>query len=281
MPRRQTPATRRPLDLNRLSLNQATTEPYTLAEAAAACAQAGIGWFAPWRHKIAATGLAESARILKNYGLRVSSLCRGGMFPAPTRDERAARIEDNRRAIAEAAALETDVLVLVCGPPNGCPLDEARQMVEDGIAALIPYAEQHGVRLAIEPLHPMFAADRSVIVSLGQANDIVQRLGSPWVGVVIDVYHVWWDPYLDREIARARGHIFGFHVNDWVVPMADTVTSRGLMGEGCIDIPRIREAVEAAGYHGPIEVEVMNRDLWQKGCREIVEMVKNAYMLHT
>jgi sugar phosphate isomerase/epimerase len=221
----------------RLSLNQATVQSWSVKEAVDGCARAGIPWIGLWREKVAEQGLAESARLARDAGLRVSSLCRGGFFPAPSAAERRARIDDNARALDEAAELGTDVLVLVCGglPAGSRDLDGARQMVEDGIAALVPHAQARGVRLAIEPLHPMFAADRSVIATLGLANDIAQRLGSAHVGVVIDVYHVWWDPTVEAEIARAAPHTLGFHVNDWIVPLPDVLRGRGMMGDGCID----------------------------------------------
>ncbi len=193
-------------DLGRLSLNQMTTEPWDVRAAVEGCARAGIPYIGLWRHKVAETGLHASARIVRDAGLKVSSLCRGGMFPAATAAERRDRIDDNRRAIDECVALGTDTLVLVCGPAPGRDIDAAREMVADGIEQLIPYAADQGVRLAIEPLHPMFAVDRSVIVTLGQANDFVERFASPQVGVIVDVYHVWWDPHgvpRDRTSAGA------------------------------------------------------------------------------
>jgi sugar phosphate isomerase/epimerase len=204
------------------------------------------------------------------------------MFPADTAAERQSRIDDNRRAIDEAVALGTDTLVLVCGGlPNGSrDIAAARTMVEDGIAAIIPYATECGIKLGIEPLHPMFAADRSVINTLGQANDIVTRLKSPQVGVVIDVYHVWWDPALYDEIARAAGHTWAFHISDWIVPTPDILLGRGLPGDGVIDIRRIRAAVEAAGYNGVIEVEVFNRTVWDTPGDEVLAKMCKGYLEH-
>src|SRR3712207_4944745 len=194
-------------DLARLSLNQMTTERWSVRQAVEGCARAGIPGIGLWRHKVAETGLRESARLVRDAGLRVSSLCRGGMFPAATAAERRERIDDNRRAIDEAAELGTDVLVLVCGPAPDRDIDAARMMVEEGVAELVPYARERGVRLGIEPLHPMFAAERSVIVTLGQANSLAERFPVQQVGVVIDVYHVWWDPEVYRQIDRAGGRI--------------------------------------------------------------------------
>jgi sugar phosphate isomerase/epimerase len=268
------------MDLSRLSLNQITCDHNSLEELAAACQQQSIPWIAPWRHKIQETGVPRSAQIIRDAGLRVSSLCRGGYFPAATQAEREARLDDNRRAIDEAAVLGTDVLVLVCGPAPDRDIDAARRMVEDGIERLIPYAEQAGVKLGIEPLHPAFAADRSVVVSLGQANDLAERIGSKQVGVVIDVYHVWWDPEVYKEIDRAAGNVLGFHVNDWSTGGGDPFVSRTMMGDGVIEINRMRKAVEAAGYHGPIEVEIINEKIWSKPYRETLELTKTRFIEH-
>jgi sugar phosphate isomerase/epimerase len=267
-------------DLARLSLNGATVPSWSVAEAVDGCARAGVPWIGLWRDKVAEQGLLESARLARDAGVRVSSLCRGGFFPAPTAAERQARIDDNARALDEAAALGTDVLVLVCGglPVGSRDLVGARQMVEAGIAALVPHAAERGVRLAIEPLHPMFAADRSVISTLGQANDIALRIGSPHVGVVIDVYHVWWDPDVDAQIERAAPHTLGFHVDDWIVPLPDLLRGRGMMGDGCIDLRRLRRAVDAAGYSGPIEVEIFNDTIWGMPGDDVLALVKQRYL---
>lgn len=264
------------MELSRLSLNQMTTEGWSVREAAEGCAAHGIPWIGLWRHKVAQTGLVESARIVRECGLRVSSLCRGGMFPAVTVAERAARVDDNLRAIDEAAALGTDVLVLVCGGLDGQDLESARRAVEEGIERIIPHAQACGIRLGIEPLHPVFAADRSVVATLAQANDMAERLGAQ-VGVVIDVYHVWWDPALFREIERARGRILGFHVNDWGLPIHDPLMSRAMMGDGVIEIGRMRQAVETEGYSGPIEVEIFNRAIWDTPGEQVLELMKARF----
>jgi sugar phosphate isomerase/epimerase len=267
-------------DLARLSLNQKTTNFWDVREAAEGCARAGIPWIGLWRDKVAEAGLKESARIVRDAGLGVSSLCRGGMFPAATKAERAARIDDNRRAVDEAATLGTDVLVLVCGAAADRDIDAARGMIEEGIERVLSYAEEAGIRLGIEPLHPAFAADRSAIVTLGEANDIVERLDSPQVGVVIDVYHVWWDPVLYREIERARGHILGFHVDDWLRGGGDPLMSRGMMGDGVVELRRMREAVEAAGYAGPIEVEIFNEEVWAMPEDDVLKLIGDRYLEH-
>jgi sugar phosphate isomerase/epimerase len=249
-------------------------------EAAEGCVRAGIPAIGLWRDKVWEAGLAESARIVRDCGLTVSSLCRGGMFPAPTEAERRSRIDDNRRAIDEAALLGTDTLVLVCGAsPNG-DIDAARGMIEDGIAQIIPHAAANGIKLGIEPLHPMFAAERSAIVSLREANDLVERLDSPNLGVVIDVYHVWWAHDLYEQIARASGRIVGFHVNDWLVPTPHMLLGRGIMGDGVIDIRRIRHAVEGAGYAGLIEVEIFNQAIWDAPGDDTLALMTERYLQH-
>jgi sugar phosphate isomerase/epimerase len=248
----------------RLSLNQITTNRWTVAEAAEGCARAGIGWIGLWRDKVAeAGGASAAAAAVRAAGLHVSSLCRGGFFPAADDAGRRAAIEENRRAIEDAAALGTDVLVLVCGglPEGSRDLVAARGMVADGIAAVLDDAAACGVRLGIEPLHPMFCADRSVITTLGEANDLASAFPEERVGVIVDTYHVWWDPYVEREIARAR--ILGFHIDDWVLPLPEgALLGRGLPGEGHADLPRLYRAVSEAGHSGPVEVEVLSERVW-------------------
>ena len=269
-----------PPDPSRLSLNQKTTNNWGVREVAEGCARAGIGFVGLWRDKVSETGLSESARVVRDAGLRVSSLCRGGMFPAVDAAERRVRLEDNRRAVDEAAALGTDVLVLVCGPAPERDLEAARVMVEDGISELAPYAAEMRVKLAIEPFHPVLMQERSVIVTLAQALDIAERFESERVGVVVDAYHVWWDPELYPQIARASGRIFGFHANDWLPPKRELLLSRAMMGDGPIEIRRIREAVDAAGYAGPIEVEIFNQDIWNAPGDEVLDLTKERYLQH-
>src|SRR5436305_13859994 len=234
--------------IDRLSLNQITTQEWSGREAADGLVRAGIPFIGLWRDKVAETGLHESARIVHDAGLSVSSLCRGGWFSAATAAERQARLDDNRRALDEAAELGTDVLVLVCGPAVDRDIGAARAYVEEAIAQLIPYAAERGVKLGIEPLHPMYAGDRSVITLLSEALDLVERFATPHVGVVIDTYHVWWDPYLFQQIRRASGHILAYHVCDWLVPTPHMLLGRGMIGDGVIDLRPIRAAVEQASY---------------------------------
>jgi sugar phosphate isomerase/epimerase len=266
------------LELSRLSLNQITIDQCSLPEAIAACERAGLTVIGPWRHKVAEIGVEDAARRIREAGMRVSSLCRGGFFPAADAAGTRAADEDNKRAVEEAAILGTDVLVLVCGPPVGRDLDGARAQILAGIERLVPHAERHGVRLAIEPLHPMMISERSAIVTLGEANDLAERFDPLRVGVVVDAYHVWWDPRLYEEIARAGRRILGYHVADWLVPTTDRLAGRGMMGEGVIELKRIRAAVEAAGYDGPIEVEVINREAWQRTGDDVVAEACDAFL---
>jgi sugar phosphate isomerase/epimerase len=235
------------IDPGRLSLNLMTVDHWSLAEAVERCAAAGITTVAPWRHQY--EHATAAARTISAAGLRVSSLCRGGFFTAAGADE------DNRRAVEEAAALGAPVLVLVCGPPVDRDLAAARATIAAGIERLLPYAAEHGVRLGIEPLHPMMIGERSAIASLGEAVELARRLG---VGVIVDAYHVFWDPQLEPLLAGATGLIAGYHVSDWLVPTTDLLAGRGLMGDGIVDLPRLRGLVEATGYDGPVEVEVIN-----------------------
>jgi sugar phosphate isomerase/epimerase len=267
--------------LERLSLNQKTTDAWTLPEAVAGCVRAEIPWISCWRDKIQETGIEESGRIIREAGLKVSSLCRGGMFPGTTAEQRAANIEDNKRAIDEAATIGADLLIMVCGGLSGVKqIDDARDMVRDGIEALIPYAEEHGVRIGIEPLHPAFAAERSVITLLREANDLAEHFNSPQVGVVIDIYHVWWDPFVYDEIKRAGPYTLGFHVNDWIVPNVNPLLCRGMMGDGVVDNRRLRQAVDAAGFTGPIEVEIFNLDIWARDPDEVLAEMKQRFIEH-
>lgn len=264
--------------LSRLSLNQITTNNWNVREAVEGCRHANIGAIGLWREKVREYGLSESRRIVEESGLHVSSLCRGGWFPASTQAERQVRIDDNRRALEEAATLGTDVLVLVCGPAPDRDLVAARQMVEDALAALLPDAQSCGVKLAIEPLHPMFAADRSVIVTLAEANRMVEYFQSDAIGVIIDVYHVWWDADVITQIRRAAGHILGFHISDWPVPLPDILMGRAMMGDGVIDLRSLRMAVDASGYTGMIEVEIFNQAIWQRPGDEILALMKRRYL---
>jgi len=251
-----------------LSINLATVRPqYSVAQAVDACLALGITAIAPWRDQIQAIGVKEAASIIRSNKIRVTCLCRGGMFPAADKTGLAAAIEDNKRAIDEAVAIQADCLVLVVGglPKGSRDLPAAREMVADGLAAILPYARERSLPLAIEPLHPMYAADRACINTLEQALDVCDLLGEG-IGVAIDVYHVWWDPNLYKQIARAGagGRILAHHICDWLVPTRDLLLDRGMMGDGVIDLKSIRAAIEKAGYRGPQEVEIFSSENWWK-----------------
>jgi len=257
-----------PPSLERCAVHTLTNKPWSLAECLEHYATAGIGGISIWRNVFApekgGIGLDEAVRLVKASGLAVPALVRGGFFPASNEAKRSASIDHNRRCVDEAAALGAEMVVLVVGAVPGMPLAEARQQVRDGIAALLPHAEAAGVRLAIEPLHPMYAADKSCINRIAEAREICEALNHPAVGIAVDVYHVWFDPDLEREIQLAgeQNTLFAFHVCDWRPDTRHLLTDRGLMGDGCIDVPRIRGLVEAAGFRGFIEVEVFSEHYW-------------------
>ena len=265
-------------DAGRLSFNQATAERASLPDVIDACARHDVPYISIWRHKLAETGVDATARLLRDAGLRVSSICRGGMFPALTPAERAERLDDNKRAIDDAAALGAEVLVLVCGAAPSGDIAGARLMVAEGIDAIVPHATGAGVRLGIEPLHPAFAAERSCITTLREARLLAAPYESATVGVVVDVYHVWWDPQRTEEIALLGDRVAGYHVNDWLVPAGNVLMNRGMMGEGVIELRRIRGEVERAGYHGPIEVEIFNERIWSMPLGELVEWTKAQFL---
>lgn len=252
----------------KLSLNTATVKKATLETAARLCAENGITGIGPWRDVVQACGGARASRTLLNgYALEVTSLCRGGFFTVPDGEARHAALDDNRAALQEAADLGTRELVLVVGglPDGSRDLIAARRNVADALEQLAPYAASLGVRLAIEPLHPMFCADRAVVSTLGQALDLAAPFDPGVVGVVVDTYHVWWDPDLYAQIARAgrEGRISAYQMCDWVTPLpADVLLGRGHVGDGHIDFAPITQAVLAAGYEGHAEVEIFNQAVW-------------------
>jgi len=271
-------------DPSLLSLNAATVRAqWTLPQIIDGCARHGIRGIAPWRDQVAATGLGDAAKRIRDAGLTVTGLCRGGMFPAEDRAGRRAALDDNRRAVDEACALGARCLVLVVG---GLPKDRtgtivsrdligAREMVRDGLGELLEHAQAAGMPLAIEPLHPMYAADRACVNTLAHANALCDELcpkGSDGLGVAVDVYHVWWDPELAAGIARAGAadRLFAYHICDWLVPTTDLLNDRGMMGDGVVDLPRIRAWMEAAGYRGMHEVEIFSTQTWWKRDPDVV-----------
>ncbi|MBN2024011.1 MAG: sugar phosphate isomerase/epimerase [Pirellulales bacterium] len=269
-------------DFSRLCLHTITTKPWSVEEATRHYAAAGIRGMTVWRQWLAGRDPAAVGQAVREAGMDVVSLCRGGFFPAVDAAGRQAAIDDNRRAIDEAAALGAPLVVLVCGAVPEQPLAESRRQIRDGIAAVVDHAAAAGVRLAVEPLHPMYADARSAINTLAQANDLCDELASPWVGVAVDVYHLWWDPELETQIGRCgrAERLWAFHVCDWRTPTEDFLNDRGLMGEGCIDIPRIRGWVEAAGFRGAIEVEIFSHRYWAMDQHAFLDEIKRAYLRH-
>lgn len=266
--------------LAKLSLNQRTTESWSVREAVEGCVRAGIPAIGLWREPVAEIGVAAAAKLVADAGLRVSSLCRGGFLTTDGEAGRAA-LEDNRRAIDEAAGVGTDCLVMVVGglPPGSRDLIGARQRVADALAELAPYAGERGVRLALEPLHPMYCADRAVLSTLGQALDLAEPFPVAQVGVVVDTFHIWWDPDVWRQIARAGDRIASFQVCDFLTPLpADVLLGRGMMGDGHIDFPPFRRAVEDAGYTGDTEVEIFNAEVWATDPDEVLATMKDRYL---
>lgn len=265
---------------SKLCVHTQTNKPWTIEECITQYAAAGISAISIWRHLLEGKDLSEIKELLIKNEMEVVALVRGGFFPSVDDKQRALALEDNRLAMEQAAALGAPQVVLVCGADPNQSLKVSRQQIKEGIIALLPQAERLGVKLSIEPLHPMYAGDKSAISSLGQANDLCEEIDSPWVGVAIDVYHVWWDDQLEKEIYRCgkSDNIFAFHVCDWRVPTTDFLTDRGLMGDGCIPVKQIREWVEKAGFDGYNEVEVFSERLWAQDQKLYLEDIKKAYL---
>lgn len=272
------------LSINTATVRKSRGQDLPLPEIIEACARRGIRAISPWRDQVAAAGLANVSKLVRTYGLELSGYCRGGMFPAVDADGLQAARDDNRRAVDEAAELNAKCLVLVVGGLPGAlqgraahkDIAGARAQVRDGIAQLLDYARAARMPLAIEPLHPMYAADRACINTMEQALNLCDELDpsrSGALGVALDVYHVWWDPKLEQQIARAgRQRLLAFHVCDWLTPTTDLLNDRGMMGDGVIDIPRIRGWVEAQGFEGYSEVEIFSTgNWWQRPHDEVLD----------
>ncbi|MET8905215.1 sugar phosphate isomerase/epimerase family protein [Streptomyces sp. NPDC004538] len=262
-----------------------TVKQLTLPELTTACRDLGIGNVGLWREPVQAYGVEAAAKLVRDAGLTVTTLCRGGFLTAVDPEARAAALADNRRAVDEAAALGTDTLVLVSGglPAGHKDLRAARERIADALTELAPYAEQHGVRLAIEPLHPMYASDRCVVSTLAQALDLAERFPAHQVGVTVDTYHVWWDDRAPEQIARAGagGRIHTFQLADWTTPLPEGVLNgRGQIGDGAIDMREWKGYVEAAGYTGAIEVELFNEALWARDGREVLAETAERFAAH-
>jgi sugar phosphate isomerase/epimerase len=271
-----------PSPFSRLSLNSATTKKWTLAEVVDGCVRAGVPAIGPWRDRIEEVGLDKAAKLIRDAGLRVSSLCRGGFLTAADAEGQAAALADNRAAILEAAALDTRDLFLVVGglAPGEKDVVAARRRVADRLADLVPFAAGNGIRLVLEPLHPMYAADRALISTLGQSLDLAAPFDAQTVGVAVDTFHVWWDPDLKAQIERAgrEGRLASYQVCDFNMPIAaDPLLSRGYMGDGVIDFATITTWVREAGYTGDIEVEIFNQEIWDADGDTVIETVKARY----
>jgi sugar phosphate isomerase/epimerase len=271
--------------LERFSINQMTVKQLSLPELVEACVELGVPGVGLWREPVRAHGVEAAAKLVRDAGLTVTTLCRGGFLTATDPAERSAALADNRRAVDEAAALGTDTLVLVSGglPAGSKDLHGARERIADALAELGPYARSHGVRLALEPLHPMYAADRCVVSTLAQALDLAERFPAHQVGVTVDTYHIWWDDRAPEQIARAgaAGRIHTFQLADWTTPLPEGVLNgRGQIGDGAIDMREGKGYVEAAGYTGAIEVELFNDGLWARNGREVLAETAARFVEH-
>ncbi|PIF05950.1 MAG: xylose isomerase [Draconibacterium sp.] len=270
-------------DFSKLCVHTLTTKPWNLRECVENYSNAGIFGISIWRNVLENQKLSEAKVMLSDFGMNVVSLVRGGFFASADNKRRQVAIDDNLLAIEQAAAIGAPLLVLVCGADGRQSLNQSKEHIREGITRILPEAKAAGVKLAIEPLHPMYAADRSAINTLKQANDMAESFDSEYVGVVVDVYHLWWDEHLGQEIKRCgnNGNLLAFHVCDWNVPTIDFLNDRGLMGDGCINIPQIRQWVEETGFNGYNEVEVFSEKYWAMDQKTYLERIKKAYLEKT
>lgn len=269
-------------DLSRLCIHTITTKPWSLVEAIDAYVRAGVTGITVWRDVGQQEGPKTAGKLIRKAGLEIVSYCRGGFFPAKDAQKRQAAIKDNLEMLEEAAEMEAPMIVLVCGAEPTQPLKVSREHIQAGIEAILPRAEQLGVKLAIEPLHPMYADTRSAINTLRQANEMAEAIKSPFVGVAVDVYHLWWDPELEHQIKRCgeNANLFAFHICDWCVPTNDMLLDRGIMGEGCINNRQIRTWVEETGFEGFFEVEIFSNRYWKMDQGQFLDQIVEAYQLH-
>jgi sugar phosphate isomerase/epimerase len=266
-------------DLSQLCIHTITTKPWSIEEAAKNFSAEGVKGITVWRDALANRNIKQTGQLLRDQGLDIVSLCRGGFFPSKEKEKRKIAIEDNLKAIDEAAELGAPLIVLVCGADPAQSLGDSRQQIQEGIETVLPKAKAAGIKLAIEPLHPMYADTRSAINTLAQANDMAAEINSPYVGVAVDVYHLWWDPFLEQEIKRCgeNNHLFAFHICDWNSPTTDMLNDRGLMGDGCIPVNKIRSWVEATGFNGFYEVEIFSNKYWQQDQSQFLKKIIKAY----
>ncbi len=270
-------------DLSRLCIHTVTTRPWGIEEAVENYAASGLGGITVWRECFENHTPAEVGQMARASDLEVVSLVRGGFFAATDEAGRQKAIDENKQIIDEAAELGAPLVVLVPGSSPGQGLGLSSAQVEDGLEAVLPHAEAAGVKLGIEPLHPMYADSRSSINTLTHANDISEAFDSPFLGVVVDVYHLWWDPRLEREVARCGegGNLFAFHICDWKSPTEHLLLDRGLMGEGCIPLRQIRGWVEDAGFDGYVEVEIFSEHYWGEDQHVFLNQITDAYLAHS
>lgn len=266
-------------DLSKLCIHTITTKPWSIEEAAEKYNKAGVRGISVWRQYLEGRNVADTGKMLRDHDLEIVSLVRGGFFPSVSSTVRSKAIDDNKKAVDEAAALGAPMIVLVCGADPGQSLETSREQIQAGIETVLPYAIENGVKLAIEPLHPMYADTRSAVNTLAQANDMAEAIGSDHVGVAADVYHLWWDPDLEQQLMRCgqNGNLFAFHICDWMSPTTDFLNDRGLMGEGCIPIRKIRGWAEAAGFQGFNEVEIFSDRLWAENQDEFLGKIVTQY----
>ncbi len=270
-------------DFSKLCIHTITTKPWDFATAVKKYSAAGVKGITIWRDAIEKLQPQEVKTLLSDHDLSLISYCRGGFFPHTSATERQKAIDDNKKIIEEAAAIGAPLIVLVCGSSPDQSLGTSRKQIREGIEAILPMAEEHGVKLGIEPLHPMYAGDRSAINTLAQANDLAEVIDSLFVGVAVDVYHLWWDPVLESEIMRCGRNekLFAFHICDWNVPTTDLLLDRGLMGEGCIAVNEIRSWVEKAGFDGFNEVEIFSNKFWAEDQEQFLSKILKAYIEHS
>ncbi len=267
------------MDLSRCCIHTVTTKPWSLAESVEHYAAAGVRGISVWQNAVAGMTHAQAGDLVRRNGLEVVSYVRGGFFSSTSAQERTKAIENNKVLLEEAAALGAPMIVLVCGASVDQTLEISRQQIQTGIEVLVPLAEQLGVKLAIEPLHPMYAADRSAINTLAQANDMAESIDSPMVGIAVDVYHVWWEPRLEAQIARCgkHGNLLAYHVCDWKANTLDLLNDRGLMGEGCIDLKTFSQWVDATGFDGYAEVEIFSNIYWEQDQHDFLGKITKAF----
>ena len=266
-------------DLSQLCIHTITTKPWSIEEAAKNYSDEGVKGITIWRDALSGRNIKQAGQLLRDHGLDIVSLCRGGFFPNKEKEKRKLAIEDNLKAIEEASELGTSLIVLVCGADPIQSLEDSRKQIQEGIQTILPQAKAAGIKLAIEPLHPMYADTRSAINTLAQANDMAEQINSPYVGVAVDVYHLWWDPSLEQEIKRCgdNDHLLAFHICDWNSPTVDILLDRGLMGDGCIPVNKIRSWVEATGFTGFYEVEIFSNKYWQQDQTQFLKKIIKAY----